>query len=156
MLRNKAVIVGIVVIIGLSGCADVGSQRDKDTIQKTTNSPVETAEIDDRSILTEEELYMTVVDDDSDQYNESLYYISENGTWYHVDSNSTIGDQRPSGNVIPFFENESINLTTEQRPAYVWKLTRTAGCSALAIYNASSGQEMESAVQPQCPSISNK
>lgn len=162
MGRQKVLEISVVAIIVLAGCAETGIQPDTETwmtqthtetMQLTTVSPTETTRTTDSSLFTRDELYGTVIDDAPDSYNESLFYVSENGTWYRAYSNKTIGDTTPSGNNVPFYSDKSVDLTSGQRPAYVWKVTRTDGCPALAVYDASSGQELVKEVQPQCPPI---
>lgn len=100
------------------------------------------------SLLTQDEMYNSVLDKDRSDTNASLYFVAENGTWFHAYPNGTIGAKAPDGAVIPNIEDETATLPVSDRPVYVWKVT-VNNCGT-TLYNASDGTSLAAYPIPGC------
>lgn len=127
----------------------------KIALQPSLETKTETPD-SDTSLLTRDELYDSVVDEARNETNASLYFVAENGTWYHAYSDGTVGEPAPSGDVIPNIEvvldngtevNETADIQSSERPIYVWKVVGDCGTT---LYNASDGTAIAAYPIPGC------
>lgn len=78
-----------------------------------------------------------------------LYYVAENGTWYHARPNGSVGEPAPAGATIPNIANETAEVPAADRPVYVWKVTD--GSCGSTLYDASTGDVIAPYPIPGCP-----
>lgn len=129
-----------------------------------TTSPAECARlVDDASpadatadangtLLSAADLYARIGTADCADDRLALYYVAENGTWFHARPNGSVGDPAPEGNhsaVAPV----RFHLDPDRRPTYVWRRYRgddVGDCPYTQFYGAESGAFLGSIPVP-CP-----
>lgn len=105
------------------------------------------APAENRTLLSADELYAcTVVERDTTTA--ALYFVDENGSWYHATSGGTIGAAAPAGAAVPNLDGVTVDLPASERPGYVWKVT-AHGCGT-TVYNASNGEPIAGYPIPGC------
>lgn len=106
------------------------------------------------SLISSSEAVSTVDRKKADCSDISLYYISENGTWYHANRSGETLSRAPNGSET-VVGNTEIQFNKSQRPLYVWKLTyseKLEGSSrsgaATYVVHAKSGELIERVRSP--------
>jgi len=145
MVRAALLVLLTIILTGSVGAASV------QTVTKSAdnrNQLMPASPANNTTLLTKDELYSTVVDQERDATTVSLYFVAENGSWYYADPDGTIGALAPNGAEIPNTENEFAEVPPSDRPTYVWKLSKT-DCGT-TLYNASDGETIATYPIPGC------
>lgn len=154
-MRLTTVLSVFQLLVVLSGClagSPVGSGaevREKATSQ-ADESTVHLSS-DEKRFVSRSDLWAELDDSgaDPDQYSLRLYYVDTEGVWYRADTDGTVGSAAPDGDVVPdiFVDDptgtpvpERIDLPPSDRPAYVWKVTKTKGTPETIVVDAESGE----------------
>jgi hypothetical protein len=149
----------LVVLLILNGCltgVPSGSEWEtagEDAAQVTESTPSIVVEPDGDRLLSRDDVRAALAESgaDPDEYALTLFYVDVDGTWYRVDADGTVGAVAPDGDVVPgiFVENppgtsapERIELDASDRPAYVWKVTKTTGVPSTTVVDAETGETL--------------
>ena len=140
-------LLAVILLGGGSTSAHIqGLESVKQNVSTTTSSTPENT-----SLLTKQDLFREIIEDDRNKYNASLYYVTEDNVWYHAYPNETIGSKALFGDVVPDIDvalhngtkvNETIHISSEIRPIYVWKVIESE--YGTTVYNASDGNTIAS------------
>lgn len=159
-MRPTVVLVTLLVLSGCSTFSPAGSgwepseESAAQAVDSTPSLVVDAeADTDTRRLLTRGDLRTALADDgaDPDEYDLTLFYVDADGTWHHADPDSTVGPPAPTGDVVPgiFVDDppgtpipERVELAASERPAYVWKVTRTSGTPTTTVVDAASGETL--------------
>lgn len=102
------------------------------------------------TILDRETLYETEVHGGRDDYDATLYFVAEDGTWYRAFPTGSIGAPAPDGDEIPLLSGETHEVPREERPKYLWKVVSDDECST-TFYDAENVSDAAAIPIPNCP-----
>lgn len=141
-----AFLVAVVVAAGLAGTTG-GAAGPTQTPTVATERP--TAGQNGTALLGREELY-AAVDESSTGSTASLYYVAENGSWFHASVNGSVGSPAPAGDAVPGVADETHEVGPDERPVYLWRVVSDDECDT-TFYDASNASDASSYVIPSCP-----
>lgn len=101
------------------------------------------------TIVDRETLYETEIHAAPDVYDATLYFVAEDGTWYHAFPNGSIGSPAPDGDEIPLLSGETYDVPQDERPKYLWKVVADDGCST-TFFNAENTSDAAPLPIPGC------
>lgn len=118
--KQLALITLFILIVTVAGCLSSQALTGEDTSKKCTSST--SYEMGNSSLISASEAVESVDRDNAACSNASLYYVAENGTWYHSNRDGEILNQAPNGSDT-VVGNTDIQFNESERPIYIWKLT---------------------------------
>jgi len=146
----SALLLSVLVASGLAGAVGVTAAWTRHhSAARSTITEHPTGTRNGTVLLTRAELF-AALDEDGTDANATLYYVAENGTWYHASSNGSVGVVASEGDVVPGIADETYDVPPDDRPRFLWKVVRDGGCDT-GFYDASNGTSVATYVVPSCP-----
>lgn len=109
-------IIATVILVALAGCMGIAQMRSGGG--DGCGAPGEPG---DTKLISEQRAYDQAGLEDCTRTSATLYYVSENGTWYHADRTGEKREQAPNGSDSILGDSEF--RVEDRQPVYVWKVT---------------------------------
>lgn len=147
-MDRKVATIGIVVCLIFAGCT--ASPSGGSDVTSTTTTEMTNTE----SGLISQEEAIAATDTEPSNATATLYFVAENGTWYHASPDKSIGQPAPNGSET-VVGNTTLSFNESERPLYIWKVTRPAdmggksrhGAATYAV-NAETGEVISKVLAP--------
>lgn len=138
----------VLVAAGLAVVASASSAQTVPARQTATTAEDPRPSKNDTDLLTRSELF-AAVDANASGHSAALYYVAQNGSWYHASANGSVGSPAPGGAAHPRTDDEH-EVPRGERPTYLWKVVSDDGCDVV-FSDARNASTVAAMPIPSCP-----